>query len=110
MLEIRLKAMSRVYKVTVTKRESKRQETYVGLTIGAFKFRFLNHTVKFIPHRETFNVIELRKHVKPLHVKLLCLFKKHMMINYNNRNQVPLTEEMNCLLEAVAGHKKILAM
>ena len=94
-----------VYKVTVTKRESKRQETYVGLTKGAFKFRFLNHTVKFIPHRETFKVSELRKHVKPLHVKLLCLFKKHMMINYN-RNQVPLTEEMNCLSEAVAGTQK----
>ena len=32
----------------------------------------------------------------------LCLFKKHMMINYDSRNQVSLiTEEMNCLLEAV---------
>ena len=60
----------------------------------------------FIPHRETFKVIELRKHVNPLHVKLLCLFKKHMMINHNNRNQVPLTEEMNCLLEAAAGTQK----
>ena len=99
-----------VYKVIVTKRESKKQETYVVLTKGAFEFRFLNHTVKFIPHRETFKVIELRKHANPLHVKLLCLFKKHMMINYNNRNQVPLTEEMNCLLEAVAGTQKILAM
>ena len=92
--------------VQSTKRERKRQETYVGLTKGAFKFRLLNHAVKFIPHRETFKVSELRKHVKPLHVKLLCLFKKHMMINYNNRDQVPLTEEMNCLLEAVAGTQK----
>ena len=31
----------------------------------------------------------------------LCLFKKHMMINYDSRNQVSLTEEMKCLLEAV---------
>ena len=31
----------------------------------------------------------------------LCLFKKHMMINYDSRNQVSLTEEINCLLEAV---------
>ena len=31
----------------------------------------------------------------------LCLFKKHMMINYDSRNQVSLTEEMNYLLEAV---------
>ena len=28
----------------------------------------------------------------------LCLFKKHMMINYDSRNQVSLTEELNCLL------------
>ena len=95
-----------MYKVTVTKRESKKQETYVVLTKGAFEFSFLNHTVKFIPHRETFKVIELRKHVNPLHVKLLFLFKKHMMINHHNRNQVPLTEEMNCLLEAAAGTQK----
>ena len=31
----------------------------------------------------------------------LCLLNKHMMINYDSRNQVSLTEEMNCLLEAV---------
>ena len=33
--------------------------------------------------------------------RALCLFKKHTMINYDSQNQVSLTEEMNCLLEAV---------
>ena len=49
-----------VYQATVTREDNKQQETYVGLSEGTFKTRYLNHTSSFRNKKHT-NATELSK-------------------------------------------------
>ena len=51
-----------VYQATVTNEDDHAQKTYVGLTEGAFKTRYLNHTSPF-RNEKSKNATELSKHV-----------------------------------------------
>ena len=51
-----------IYQATVTRKDSNKEETYIGLTENAFKTRYRNHTALFrnAKHR---NSTELSKHI-----------------------------------------------
>ena len=54
-----------VYQATVKNIDKNTEETYVGLTEGTFKTRYLNHTSSF-RNEKTKNATELSKHIWPL--------------------------------------------
>ena len=51
-----------VYQATVTNEDNNEQETYVGLTEGTFKTRYLNHTSSFRNEKRK-RATELSKHI-----------------------------------------------
>ena len=66
-------AVSVVHRATVTREDGKPNETFVGLTEGTFKSRYLNHASTFGNDNKT-NAIELSKYVWTL---------KNSSVNYS---------------------------
>ena len=60
-LEGKCQSKEIVYQATVTTDDSNAQKTYVGLTEGTFKTRYLNHTTSF-RNQKSENATELSKH------------------------------------------------